>query len=424
MEVDENIQPITNDQRTQWNGLLDSLQGQPVTEETINTHAQANPEFSIKPDMLSQIQQEHSDIRTGDGFGNLSSDQLNAARAGMSSDFINEKDLSKSYYPQFKVGGQDFGTNLEEYAKYKSGLAPVNANATIDTAKAAGPAPNSAPPPINVAPIGVPVSDGGLIPKPDYNDQASRNNYLKNWTAKYGNLEGRGDTILKVNEIPRTGNDTAKNISQKAASKFGIDPALLYTSFMEEGGSGLFKDKGTGIDTKHRKPTDFGYQDYFGDKDYPINGGQSFGFNTFAERYPDLVKGGYLPKDFSKNFRGKGNEGQYSANDFKDVQSAMVAKAALLKYNYDYVDKYASKKGIELSDKARDFFALAAYNGGEGAVLKRLVKYKDAGLLENDKFLKQRPEMEKNIPNNLDVYGHVVPRIKRRDALKEQKHFD
>lgn len=269
-----------------------------------------------------------------------------------------------------------------------------------------------------------PPTNPNLIPAPNYNDPASRANFLKQWTGKYGNLEGRGDTVLKVNEVPRTGSDTAKNISKKAASQYGIDPALLYTSSMEEGMSGLFKDKGTGIDTKHRKPSDFGYQDYYGDKEFPINGGQSFGFQTFSDRFPDLVKGGYLPKDFAKNFRGKDNEGQYSRNNFKDVQSAMQAKAAMLKYHYDDVDSYAAHRGIKLSPKAKDFFALAEYNGGEGGGHQLMHEYNQKGLLEGDKFLAERPESSKKSQPNLDIWSHVVPRMKRRDAIKEQTLFD
>lgn len=423
MELGENIQPLTNDQRTQWNGFLNNLQGQPITEDAINAHAEANPDFSIKPEMLPQIQQEHADIRMGDSFGDLNSDQLNAARTGMSPDFINETDLAKSKYPEFKVGSQNFGTNIEGYAGFKAGLAPVNPGSTIDTAKAAGPAPANVAAPINAASATPAESDVGLIPKPDYNDQASRNNYLKSWAAKYGDLKGRGDTVLKVNEVPRAGSDSIRNISVKAASKYGIDPALLYSSAMEEGASALFKNK-SGLDTKGRKPTDFGYQSFYGDKEFPVNGNESMGMPDFANRFPELVEKGYLPKDFTNKFRGKKNAGAYSENDFKSVEDGMQAKAALMKYNYDYVDKYAEKKGIQLSDKAKDFFALAAFNGGEGAVIKRMQKYKDAGLLEGNKFLKQRPEMEKNLPDNLDVYGHIVPRMKMRDALKEQKHFD
>lgn len=423
MEIEETIQPLTNEQRTQWNGFLTNLNGQPVTEDAMNAHAEVNPDFSIKPEMLPQIQQEHAAIRTGNNFGNLNLDQLNAARSGMSENFTGQTNLSKSFYPQFKVGSKDFGTDIEGYTSFKAGLAPINEGETIDPAKAAGPAPATVPAPIKVAPVPAPSEEANIIPKPDYNDQASRNIYLKNWAAKYGDLKGRGDTVLKVNEVPRAGSDTIRNISVKAASKYGIDPALLYSSAMEEGASALFKNK-SGLDTKGRKPTDFGYQSFYGDKEFPVNGNESMGMPDFANRFPELVEKGYLPKDFANKFRGKKNAGAFSENDFKTVEDGMQAKAALLKYNYDYVDKYAAKKGIQLSEKAKDFFALAAFNGGEGAVIKRMQKYKDAGLLEGDKFLKQRPEMEKNLPDNLDVYGHIVPRMKMRDALKEQKHFD
>jgi len=43
-----------------------------------------------------------------------------------------------------------------------------------------------------------------------------------------------------------------KNISVKAAKEYGIDPALLYSSAMQEGASALFKDK-SGLDTRHKK---------------------------------------------------------------------------------------------------------------------------------------------------------------------------
>lgn len=414
----------TPDQRTAWNGLLDKLKGQPVTDAAINDHAQSNPGFPVIPEMMPQIQQEHTAIRTGSSFGNLNADQLNAARKGMSADFINQTDLSKSYYPQFKVGSKDFGTDIEGYAGSKAAIAPINTGGEIDVSKAAGPAPTTVSPLINPPselPIAAP-SGAKLIPRPDYNDQSSRNNFLKNWSAQYGNLEGRGDTVLKVNEIPRAGSDTIKNITTQAAGKYGIDPALLYSSAMEEGASALFKNK-NGTDTKGRKPGDFGYQSFYGDKDFPVNGNESMGMPDFANRFPELVKGGYLPKEFANKFRGKPNAGAYSENDFKSVEDGMQAKAALMKYNYDYVDKLAAKKGIELSPQARDFFSLAAFNGGEGAVIKRLSKYKESGQLEGDKFLKQRPDMEKGLPDNLDVWGHVTRRIKMRNALKEQTLF-
>jgi hypothetical protein len=290
--------------------------------------------------------------------------------------------------------------------------------------------PISAPAPTTVKPIPLtvptkPPVNPNLIPQPNYNDPASRANYLKQWSGLYGNLEGRGDTVLKVNDVPRAGSSTAKNISTKAASQYGVDPALLYSSAMEEGLSGLFKDRGTGLDTKHRKPGDFGYQDFYSDKEYPVAGKESLGLNTFADRFPDLVKGGYLPKDFSKNFRQTEGAPGEMKNNFKNVESAMQAKAAMLKYHYDDIDSYAAHRGIKLSPKARDFFALAEYNGGEGTGHSMLNDYYNNGQLEGDKFLQQRPTSGKGLKDTSykDVYDHVNRRVKMASALKEQSLF-
>jgi hypothetical protein len=297
---------------------------------------------------------------------------------------------------------------------------------------------NAPPPPTSVAPLPINKSalatpNPRLIPTPNYADPNSRNQYLQSWQKQYGPLEGRGDTVLKTNEIPRTGTDTIKNISTTMGKKYGIDPALLYSSAMEEGASGLFKNA-NGKDTQGRSPGQFGYQDYYGDKDFPINGGQSFGFQTFAERFPDLVKKGYLPADFAKNFRGaKASAADINplndANNFKDVQSAMEAKAALLKYHYDDIDSYAKQRKITLSPKARDFFAMADYNGGEGSGHQMLNDYYKNGYLENDKFLDKRPTTGKGLSassygptatGNEGMYAHIARRLKMASNLKEQ----
>lgn len=261
-------------------------------------------------------------------------------------------------------------------------------------------------------------SGADVIPKPNYDDQKSRNQYLSKWAAKHGDLEGRGDHVLKVNEIPRGGSSTIKNISTNAAKQYGLSPSLLYASFMEEGGSELFKDK-SGLDTKKRKPGDPGYMGFYGDKDYPINGNQ-IGLPDFSQRFQDLVKGGYLPKDFEKKFRGK--DGEFSGNDFKTVEDGMKAKAAMLKQSYDEVDEYAKGKGIELSQKAKDFFALADFNSGKN-FKKLLNEYQEKGFLEGDKFAKERPNKQK-VPEKDDIYGHVIRRIKMADAFKQEQLFD
>lgn len=395
MTVDDTIsgEPTTPSQRVDWNGFIGSLSNSNApsdVRELLPKYKDQNPSFSITEDMLPQIEKEHSDIRTGNSFGNLNADQLSQARAGMSPMFLNETDLSKSYYPEFKVGSENFGTDIDKYANSKT---PSTGSENI-------------------------------IPQPDYTNQSSRNKFLQNWEKRYGDLQGRGDTVLRVNDIPRGGSDTMKNISTNIGNKYGIDPSLLYASSMEEGASGLFKNI-DGTDTKKRKQGEFGYQDFYGDKAYPINGGQSFGLQTFAGRFPDLVKAGYLPQSFASQFRSKDGpaipNGSLSANDFKTPEAAMEAKAAMMKQGYDEVDQYAKSNGIVLSPKARDFFALAQYNGGEGGFKRLMKEYSEKGLLKGDKFLKENPD--KGVPTNLDIWQHIAPRLRMSDNLKEQKLF-
>jgi hypothetical protein len=425
MEIDQNI--TTPDQRTAWNGFVDNLNGQPVTEDAINVHKEANPDSPLTPELLPQIQQEHAAIRTGDSFGNLNADQLNAARTGMSPNFINETDLSKSKYPEFKVGSQDFGTDIEGYAASKAGIAPTGSE--IDTSKGVAPAPESVAAPINIAPVAAPnpptaTRDKSLIPLPDYSDQSSRNKFLQNWQKEYGSLEGRGDTVLRMNEIPKGASDTAKNITTKYANQYGIDPALLYSSAMEEGMSGRFPGKGGEVKGDS------------GNKQFPISGYGAFGLDTFGDDFPELLKKGYLTKDFANNFQKAYhmNEKYQDINsaNFKNVESAVQAKAALMKYRFDQIDSYASAHGIKLSPKAREFFGLASYNAGPGAGPQMLKDYNNNGLLKGDKFLEKRPTSGVGLSEksygptgtNEGLYKNVARRLKMRDALKEQTLFD
>lgn len=412
----------TPQQRRDWNDMLDRMQKDGVSgskdldqmdksvgKDYISKYRKENPNTTVSEDMLPSIQYEHEQLRTGDSFGGMTPEQTRVMRKQFNDAYVSraiasqgggfDSTMSRQYYPTFKKGDKDYGTDAESYMKDFAAPSPKTGGGS---------------------------GKEDVIPYPDYKNQKSRNSYLASWEKKYGNLENRGDTVLKVNEVPRGGSDTAKNISVKAAKEYGLDPALLYSSAMEEGMSGLFKNL-DGTDTKHRKPGDFGYQDFYGDKQFPVNGGQNFGFQTFAERFPDLVKAGYLPKEFSKEFRGVkaalGDDAEYAdANNFKTVEGAMKAKAALMKYAQDYVKQEAKKNDVELSKNALDFFTLAWFNGGEGGVNRRLVPYAKKGLLKDDKFLTQRPEQEESVKNTKDdVWGHIVPRIHMAKNLKKEK---
>lgn len=256
------------------------------------------------------------------------------------------------------------------------------------------------------------------IPLPNYDDPKSRLQYAQNWTKKYGPLmQGRGDTPLRVNETPDGASDTSKNLSTKYFGKLGIDPALGYASAMEEGMSGLYPDKNNQVDAAD-------------DPKFPVDGYASFGLDTFADKFPGLVKKGYLPAEFANNFKKdvRTNELKQQVNsaNFKDVDSAIQAKAAIMKGTYDDIDGYAKQRGITLSPKARDFFALADYNGGEGVGHQMLNDYYNNGHLEGDKFLQTRPTTGKGLSDKSykGIYENVIRRIKMAQALKDEKLFD
>ena len=408
---------LSPQQRRDWNDMLDQMQkdgvagskdldqtDKSVGKSYIEKYKKENPDSTVHPDMIPDVVNEHKNLRSGDSYAGMSPEETRVLRKQMNSDYMKidvpgsmGSALSRMYFPELKKGDKNYGTDAGAYMKDFAGG-------------------------------GTTKEKSDLIPQPDYNDQKSRNEYLQRWEKKYGDLQGRGDTVLKLNEVPRGGSDTMKNISVKAAKEYGLDPALLYSSAMEEGASGLFKDK-SGQDTKHRKPGEAGYEDYYGDKEYPISGGNSFGFQTFNQRFPDLVKGGYLPKDFASKFRNKDatiQEGKVeSANDFKSVDDAMKAKAAMMKFGEDKVKDFAKEHDIKLSGKAKDFFTLAWFNGGEGGFEHRMKEYNEKGYLKGDKFLDKRPAEEESVKGTKDdVWGHVTPRIHMAKNLKEQNLFE
>jgi hypothetical protein len=263
----------------------------------------------------------------------------------------------------------------------------------------------------------------GRIPLPDYKNPKSRSGYAQSWTQKYGPLmQGRGDTPLRVNEVPNTAFDRlpVKQSSANAAKRLGLDPALFYASSMEEGLSGLFKKGYEGE----------GYFNNSGDENFPLSGFLSMGLDTFAGNYKELVKKGYLPADFEKKFHrtsmtNEKGEATQSA-DFRSAEDALQAKAAMMKFSEDQISGYAKKNNIQLSPKAKEFFTLVNYNAGEGNAQKMLQDYHKADALKGDAFLKSRPDKGGNLKSNSwkQPYDNVIRRVKMAEALKNEGLFD
>lgn len=270
------------------------------------------------------------------------------------------------------------------------------------------------------------------IPLPNYDDPKSRLQYAQNWTKKYGPLmQGRGDTPLRINETPQFGTSTAKNMSLAAAKGVGLDPALLYSSAMEEGLSGNFADANG----------EFKYERSGQSDKFPVNSSSDFGLDQVRSEISRFQKKGYLPADFQSHYtnakpkldeNGKlaidpSTKKPYTQNDvdLDSPESAMKLKAAYLKDNYDDIDSYAKQRGIALSPKARDFFALVNYNGGAGTGHQMLNDYYNNGHLEGDKFLQARPTTGKGLKADSykTVYENVARRVQMQDALKKEGLF-
>jgi hypothetical protein len=261
------------------------------------------------------------------------------------------------------------------------------------------------------------------IPLPNYKDSASRLKYAQAWRDKYGSyMQGRGDTPLRINEVPNTEFDRLpiKQSAINAAKKLGLDPALFYSSAMEEGVSGMFKKGYEGE----------GYFNSSSYRDFPVSGFAGVGLDHFGGNFQNLVKKGYLSPDFAKRFQKtimtneKGEETQ--SGDFRSVEDALKAKAAMVKDSEDQISNYAKRNNIQLSPKAKQFFTYVNYNAGEGNAQKMLMDYYKSGALNDDSYLNNRPTSGPNINANSwkQPYDNVIRRIKMAQALKDEGYFD
>jgi hypothetical protein len=256
------------------------------------------------------------------------------------------------------------------------------------------------------------------IPLPNYSDPESRLRYAQTFTQKYGPLmSGRGDTPLRINEIPAWGKGKAKDLAIAASQKLGLDPAVLYSSAMEEGMSGIYPHVFKG------REKDGLLVQSSGNKDYPVSGYINFGLDNFADAFPGLVKKGYLPPDFQNQFMKSReiNEKKMPVNsaNFKNPESALTAKAAMMRASRDDIDEFASKNKIPLSPKARDFFTLIHYNAGSGSAQQMLQSYNSKGYLKGDTFLNKQPDASWGGP-----YENVIRRLKMAEALRNEGYFD
>jgi hypothetical protein len=137
--------PLTVQNRSDWNGFLDYLDkqklgGNPVLDKRDQTlglqqmaaYKKANPNFSITPEMIPNIQYEQYQLRKGDSFPGLKPEELQYMRNGLSPAYmarpVSDPDAwlgsltSKEYYPTATRADNhgnkySFGVNFEDYVR-------------------------------------------------------------------------------------------------------------------------------------------------------------------------------------------------------------------------------------------------------------------------------------------------------------------
>ena len=211
-------------------------------------------------------------------------------------------------------------------------------------------------------------------------------------------------------------NRPANEVALSAATKTGIDPGLLYSSAYQEGMNKAIL-KPDEISEAYDNATKAKRIDQ---KTYPVDGFYNYGLDTFGDRYEDLKKKGYLPADFTpdrfqqfeilneieeRNKKAGKPFKMYKSAAFKNNEDALIAKGAILRDTIQSVQDYAKSKGIELDEKAKNYFTLAGYNAGFGNAKKMIDEYVAAK--DKDAFIEGGQTSLKAVHKN------VLPRLKR-----------
>lgn len=281
------------------------------------------------------------------------------------------------------------------------------------------------------APIATAAGDPGdpgdpgtpVTPKPKFKDDKEKEAYWRNTVRKkYGDHLAQRMQWMDWAEQKLPSGVTPLELATKHAKGRSLDPEYLLSSAMEEGiglrfpgKDGGYYDQGKGYEAANKN----------GElKGYDVDGYAPYGLDTIGDRVNDLIKGGYLPKDFASKMKAykTTNEqgGKVTTAAFKDDDAAMEAKAAIMAEERDNFNKYVKAKGVTLSPEAQKFWMLAAYNGGAGKAQKMFEEYAKRGLIKDDAFLKTKPAND----NFGQIYNNVMPRLSGGKFYRGEGFFD
>lgn len=207
-------------------------------------------------------------------------------------------------------------------------------------------------------------------------------------------------------------NRPAIDVARTAAEKSGVNPSLLFSSAFQEG-----MNKSILIPDEVSEAFVNAEQKGLDTKTYPVDGFYNYGLDTFGTQYDRLKK--YLPEGFDKRFKTYKalNEHNKPVNTaaFMTNEDALTAKGAMMRDLNDQVDYYAKKNGIKIRPEDKDYFTLAAYNGGFGRAKTILNEYKNAK--------DQKAFIENGGTSLKGIHKNISPRLSKMkivdDLLKQ-----
>lgn len=186
---------------------------------------------------------------------------------------------------------------------------------------------------------------------------------------------------------------TALDILRRVSKRTGVKVDLLAANAMQEGMLGAIQDQNS---------------EGNGDNDYPVDGYQYYGLDTFGNNIQTLVDKGYIPEGFDyKPFDQKNEKKQIvSTGAFKTNEDALFAKAAFIKDFNDKVIEYSGNKNLKLDKKTEDYLTMAAYNGGFGNA-KLMIDELATGRFNQSDYV------DKGLTSRKGVHKNVAPRIQK-----------
>jgi hypothetical protein len=230
----------------------------------------------------------------------------------------------------------------------------------------------------------------------------------ESWNS-VANISKAAQSIMPYDRRP------VKELVSKAADQAGISRELLMTSAYQEGMNKMLSKPDVVSESWNKA-----YDKDISMGNFPVDGFHTYGLDFIGEKgkVPEFQKKGYLPVGFENMMKvyNAVNEKKkiVPTAAFRNNQAALMAKAAMLRDSQDKVDEYAASHKLKLNPKERNYFTVAAYNGGWGngrEMIDEYIKSKDKGGFV-DKGLTSKKQIHKNVYPRVSALGQYSPLFK------------